>query len=403
MKNPLLIILTVILSTHCYSQISFEKGYYIDNNEQKIECLIKNIDWKNNPTEFEYKLSEDSEQKKETIQYVKEFGVYNYSKYIRSTVNIDRSSENVEKLSTVRNPIFKEEILFLKVLVEGKSNLYQYEDVNLVRYFYRKDNTDNIEQLIYKSYKISETQIAENIGFKQQLLLNLKCENIKTEDIKNLKYHKDYLVKIFIKYNQCGTSEVINFAEKQKKDLFNLNLRLGLNSSSLAIHNLTNSGDIFIGNYGDVDFGNKIGFRIGTEAEFIFPFNKNKWAIIVEPTYQYFKSEKKLSTLNTKADYKSIELPIGVRHYFFINNNSKLFINASYILDFTNNSTIFYNSNTILEITKSTNLGFGIGYKQNDKYSIELRYLTNRALLQQYESYYSDYKTVSLIFGYSIF
>jgi hypothetical protein len=74
MKKQLLFLLTAILSFNCYSQISYEKGYYIDNMNQKTNCLIKNIDWITNPTEFEYKLSENSESKKATIKSIKEFG-----------------------------------------------------------------------------------------------------------------------------------------------------------------------------------------------------------------------------------------------------------------------------------------------------------------------------------------
>ena len=46
---------------NCFAQISFEKGYFINNANQKTNCLIKNQDWKDNPTEFEYKLDENSE------------------------------------------------------------------------------------------------------------------------------------------------------------------------------------------------------------------------------------------------------------------------------------------------------------------------------------------------------
>ena len=77
MKKQLLFLLTIILSFNCYSQISFEKGYYINNSYQKTNCLIKNIDWKNNPT--------------------------------------DRSSEIMDDLNNDKNPTFKEEKLFLKV------------------------------------------------------------------------------------------------------------------------------------------------------------------------------------------------------------------------------------------------------------------------------------------------
>lgn len=397
MRKQLLTILTAILSINCYSQISFEKGYFINNNEQKIECLIRNKDWKNNPTKFVYRLSENAEQKKADIKLVREFGIYNYSKYIRSTVNIDRSSKDLNDLSTNRNPTFKEEVLFLKVLVEGQSNLYQYEDGNLVRYFYSKENSNNIEQLIFKNYKSSGDLLRENNRFKQQLLSELKCQHIKTKDIEKISYEKGDLVNIFVQYNQCNNSEIVNFEEKQKKDLFNLTPRLGLNSSSLSIQNAISSSR-------DVNFGNKLKFRFGLEAEIILPFNKSKWAIIIEPTYQYFKSEKELSNSSAKVDYTSIEFPIGIRHYFFLNNDSKLFINGLYILDFPINSTILYNTGTEIEITKSTNLGFGIGYKQNDKYSLELRYDKSRGgILSNYPSYSSDYNTLSVILGYVIF
>ena len=189
MKKQFLFILITILSFNGYSQISFEKGYYIDNTNQKTNCLIKNVDWKNNPTEFEYKLSENSESKKTTIKSIKEFGIDNITKYIRSTVNIDRSSENTNNLSNHKNPIFQREELFLKVLIEGKANLYQYTDSNLKRYFYNKENS-NIEQLIFKSYKTTENNIGKNNRFRQQLWVDLKCPNFKTSKIENVKYKK---------------------------------------------------------------------------------------------------------------------------------------------------------------------------------------------------------------------
>lgn len=407
MKKRILFLLIIILSLNCYSQISFEKGYYIDNVNKKINCLIKNIDWKNNPTEFEYRLSENSESKKRTIRTVKEFGIDNISKYIRSTVNIDRSSENINNLSNDRNPIFKEEELFLKVLVEGKAILYQYVDGNLNRYFYNKENT-NIEQLISKSYKTAENNIGENNRFRQQLFVDLKCPNFKMSKIANVKYEKSSLVRFFTEYNKCHNNEFVNFESKQKRDLFNLTIRPRINSSSLTIQNS-------VSNFRDTDFENKIGFGFGLEVEFILPFNKNKWAIAIEPTYQSFKSQKTTNTDNVSGgelianvDYSSIEVPVSLRHYFFLNNNSKIFINASYIFDLSSKSSIEFTKNNgsnlnSLEIETGNNLAMGVGYKHNDKYSLEVRFQTTREVLENYFFWSSEYKTLSIIFGYSLF
>ena len=393
MKKQLSCLLIIILSFNCFAQISFEKGYFIDNSGKKIECLIENVDWKNNPTEFKYKLSDNSKSKKATIAMVKEFNIQNFSKYVRSNVEIDRSSSLLNELSSIRNPVFKEEKLFLKILVEDKYNLYYYEEGNLIRFFYSKNDPNVIEQLIFKNYLTAKNFRAENNQFRQQILNDLKCNSITSKNIEKTKYDKEYLTLVFIQYNQCLDSEFINYYEKEKRDLFNFNLRPGLNISSLSVTNQVNT-------FREVDFGNKFGFRFGVEGEIIMPFNRSKWAIVVEPTYQQFKSEQE--SPNSVVDYKSIEIPLGIRHYFFLNENSKFFVNGSYVIDNVLNSKISF-SNSDIEITKSTNLAFGLGYKQHDKYSLELRYQTSRNILGSFVFYNSDYNTLSIIFGYSLF
>uniref|UniRef100_UPI003217F8DE hypothetical protein n=1 Tax=uncultured Draconibacterium sp. TaxID=1573823 RepID=UPI003217F8DE len=395
MKKQLLFLLITVLSFNCYSQISFEKGYYIDNTNQKTDCLIKNIDWGNNPAEFTCKLSENSESQKLTIESVKEFGIYNISKYVRNNINIDRSSENVSDLSTNKEPVFNEEQLFLKVLVEGKASLYLYEDGNLRRYFYNKDNS-NIEQLIFKSYKTIDNEIAKNNSFRQQLWIDLKCADLTVSKFENIGYNKNELVRLFVDYNECASQKFVNFEEKQKKDLFNLSLRPGLNYSSLSMQHSTT-------HYKTIDFDSEFGFRLGIEAELILPFNKNKWAVLIEPTYQYYKSEKELKIQDVKINYKSVELPVGIRHYFFLNENSKVFVNGSFVVDLSDKSVIDFSSSKDLEIRTRTNIAFGLGYKHKDKYSLELRYQTGREILSSYLFWNSDYNTLSVIVGYSLF
>lgn len=397
MRKNLITLSILILSFNCYSQITFEKGFYINNDGQKTICLIKNIDWVNNPTEFQIKLNENNEVKTITIDNVKEVTIYNISKHIRANVKIDKSFDNLQKLSHDKNPIFSDELLFLKVLVEGKASLYYYENENLKRYFY-KNNNDKIDQLVYKSYLISDNSAKkDNNKFRQQLWTDLKCENISINDIEKINYKKSDLVNLFIKYNKCHNSEIINFENKKQKDLFNLNIRPRLNYSSLS-----RQGPLYTYSFE----GNELGIGFGLEAEFIFPFNKNKWAILVEATYQSFKSEKTTNISNvsggkliTEVDYSSIKAPVGLRHYFFLNKDSKIFTDISLIIDINSNSSIKYKraDNTTLDregrIGTKPNWGFGMGYKMYDKYSLEMRYETKN----------TDFRTISMIFGYSIF
>lgn len=397
MKKKTLLLLTLFLAINLYSQVEFEKGYYIDNFNKKIECLIKNIGWKYSPNEFDYKFSKESEKEESiNIKNAKEFGIYGKYKFIRKVVNIDQSSTKLKELSNERKPNFKEKKVFLKVLIEGKASLFSYREL----YFYSIHNL-KIEPLVFKEYYNKYKQIFKNNDYKNQLLKDLECTSITVNKLENLNYKKRELVNLFIAYNQCKNEIFENFTKKQKSDLFNLNIRPGLNSYSLSIGN-----DRTITR--DVDFDTEIGYRFGVEFEFIMGLHKNKWALIIEPTYQNYKSEKTISaffdTQNVTVDYKSIEVPIGLRHYLFLNKNSKFFVNASFVIDFNNKkSVINFEKNSNLDIKTAHNLALGIGYKQNDKYSLEFRYHTPRNLLKNSSYFENDFNTLSFIFGYTIF
>lgn len=424
MKKQLLFLLAIIFSINCYSQISFTKGYFVDNADQKIACLIKNIDWLNNPSEFKYKLTDVSETQTATIKTAKEFGIDGEYKYTRHKVNIDQST----KYLVNEIPNTKEGEYFLKVLVEGKASLYSYKGIGAKEKYYYKLGHAFIEQLIYQT---PQKNIRESNRFKQQLWADLKCPKFSMDKIKNLDYKKNILVHFFMEYNECTGNEFVHFEEKQKKGLFKVGIRPGLNYSSLSIER---NNTVFH----DFDFGTRQRLRLGIEAEFVLPFNKNKWATILEPTYQHFKTKQKLTNLSfvgnsvrdhdIEATYSSIEVTIGLRHYFYLSKNSKVFVNGLLIVDFGIDATIdFEDSNTLsiapipcpscqdeepelglrpLNDFENTPLNillpsFGVGYTQNDKYSLELRYLPSREIIKNWA--HSKYSTISVIVGFLIF
>ena len=413
MKKIKLTLLLTLITFSTYSQISFEKGYFINNDNQKITCLIKNVDWASNPESFEYKNSENSEIKKISIKDVKEFCILNVSKFIRANVEIDISSESANKLSKKREPIFKNKILFLKVLIEGKTNLYMYKNSELKRFFYNQNNSD-IKQLVYKRFVSNNNNlygnsiIGKNNFYKQQIWNKLKCNSITRKEVENTNYSRKSLLKLFKKINNCSKSNFTSYNKSEKRKKINFNIRPRLNSSSLSI-------DLAASSFRDFDFKNVLGLGVGLELEYIFPFNKNKWSLAIEPTFQSFKSEKTKTSgfitggsVTAVVDYKSLEVPLSIRHYFFLNNDSKLFINASYVFDFSFSSNLTYKriDNSIVtdeEIETQNNLAFGFGYKLKDKYSIEIRYLYDREVLGNIANQNSNYSTISLIFGYTLF
>lgn len=111
MKHKItMLILFIGLSTA--AQTKFKKGYFISNDDIKTECFIKSEDWRSNPVEIKYRINEDSKTKKETINSIKEFSIYKVNKFQKFTVNIDRSSDRVGKLSSKRALEYTEETLF---------------------------------------------------------------------------------------------------------------------------------------------------------------------------------------------------------------------------------------------------------------------------------------------------
>lgn len=385
------------ISLNVYSQTEYEKGYFITNNGDKVEGLIKNKDWLNNPTEINFKLSTNAEVQTETIDNIQEFGIYDKSKYQRATVDIDKSSESFKKLDDDREPKFEEEQLLLKVLIEGKASLYSYEDTNYSKFFYKVDDSD-IEQLVYKEYLQSQLELRENNYYKQQLLNNLKCRDLSLKQIENLEYSANKLIKLFIEYNECENADFRSYAENHEKTRFHLSLKAGVKNSSLEISNLATDSR-------DTDFGSQIGFRFGLEAEFILPFHNDKWGLLVEPMYQNFISTKETPGLKSEVTYHSVELPLGIRHYMFLNQSSKLFLNGMVVIDMSFESKFEFQREAIssLEIDPATDVAFGLGYKYNDRYSVELRYHIGRELLANYTAWNSNYSTVAVILGYTVF
>lgn len=380
MKNKLslLLLLVTFLS---FAQNKFEAGYYIDNSGIKTECFIKNNDWKNNPKSIEIKNSiDDNEIITKKLDEIKEFVITNKSKFIKATIKMDESSQNRNILTNDPNPIFSKRTEFLKVLVEGNSNLYYFENEDYEIFFYSLN--DQIEQLVYKQYYNSEGNISTNESYKQQLFVNFKCNNDQ-KSIVALKYKNNDLIDYFVKTNNCisGKTESKSISEKRKFETnFKINLLLNNMNSTYVIP----SGNIN-GNY-DTDLRNTISF--GFEAEIILPYRNKKWSFIFDPSY--IQNKESIKTFNPQFinpeetifnDTFTLKLPIGLRRYFNINKNNSLFTNASLCINGSKANIHSYNpfKDTTIEIADeffySTNLAFGVGY-QYKKYSLEIKFNT---------------------------
>lgn len=408
--SSLLLVYSILVQTSLLAQIQFEKGYIIKGSSKKAECLIKNVEWRNNPTSFSYKYDNSNEIQTANIQGIQEFGIGNHTKYIRATVDIDRSGNSVNSgMSVTREPSVEKAVVFLKAIIEGEKSLYIYREANLTRFFL-KNGEDDLEPLVYKKY-MDGNVVKENEDFKRQLLLALQSKQVTINDVQYLRYSKKGIVALFQKYYESTNTEYKVYNTLSGVE-FNLSIRPGVTSSRVSVSHATSE-------LRNVDYNSEVSFRLGVEAEFVLPYQRKKWSLFTEPTYQYYNSHVITETtsisggeLNSTVEYSAITVPIGLRHYFHINDQSKFFVDAfgsfdmrmdSYSESLRSDGSSF--NYIALEPKAFVALGYGLsaGYKFKDRYGVSVRYQTGSDLFFEYVAYNARYNAITLMLSYTLF
>jgi hypothetical protein len=346
-----------------YSQINFEQGYIINENGEKINVLIKNNEWNNNPSIIEYKTNANDKINQAQTGSLKEFSVGNI-KYLQAKVMIDRSSSNLQNLSINKDLKNNEETLLLKSLVEGKINLYKYRDGNIIRFFYKKDNEDTFHQLEYKEY-LNSNRVEKNEAYKSQLKKEFSDnEKVTDADIERLGYTENKLKNIFILYNGLDTKNV----EEKGKNNFHIYLKPGVGFSNYTIREPQGMSNI--GEYKK----NGIAYRFGVELEYVLNFNKGKWAIISEPAFQTVNLKvNDYNRRNFEIKYSALQLPLGLKHNMFLNQKSKIYISGLLCFDLILNNDVYNVDGISTSANGRISPTFAAGYNY-DKFGVELKW-----------------------------
>lgn len=389
------------------AQNTFQSGSYIDQAGIKREGFIMDLDWVNNPTRIEFRDAPEGISRFIDSANIQEFEIIGYCKYIKYNGLIDVSSEGFGGSNLNGNPDWKPVAILLKVLVESDASLFSYSTNEYARFFYGvKSKEIKTQQLVYKEFYLdtSETQLTANFHFRQQLSNDLVCDsNNNNAILSKLRYNKKELVKYFIDYNKCVgavVSETNKSSLTHNKSKINYSLLIGVSTANFETKKGIGSSDFYLHK-----FKNMFTVTFGAEIEIVLPINNNKWALYFQPTYQSYSDEETVigeyRPYTSKLDFKSINLPIGMRHYIFLNNkDSKIFLNAAagYNVDLgselmLSNQTDFVFNNFVL------GFNFGAGYVLNNKYSLELRYNYSSSLI---DSVYlkSNSNNLGVVFKY---
>lgn len=399
MKYVLLVI-CLLANVWAQAQIKFESGYFVDSNGKRVDCYIQDKEWRNNPTEIKYKLSPEGDVLTALLNELTEFSAGN-NRYLKAKVQMDNSSQNMKYLTDSRAPEWVEKDVLLEVIIDSKADLFYYGDEERVLFFFRIDNSP-IEQLVFKYYLTKADKTIKtldtyntrgqdmlsantNLTYINQLNTQLSCSGMSAVTHKTMEYKRSDLTRYFIDYNQCEGSTVINY-DQGFKTKTNFSIRPGIDFSS-----------VFTSRNSPFDSRTeKRRFRLGVEAEFNLPYKKGKWALLIEPTFHSFEIDG-LSAL----DFRSIEIPLGIRHYFFLGSKSRVFVNGAIEIDKPLLSEIAI-PNRVFVGSKLPRMGWaaGVGFKYG-KFSIEGRYHALRTYFEdETAGFLFDLEKSSVVLGY---
>jgi len=358
--RTLFLFIAICISSISIAQTTYKPGYYITQKGERVDCLIKNSNWLNSPESITYKLSKEGDKQTINTSELKSFEINNLRKYTNVDTYVDESPDRIVKLAKKR--------LLVQVLVEGKANLYLYNNFKNRKHFYSVDNSE-VKELRHKEYteKVAitlnndKTIVKQDNDFLVRLNEDVKC--IPTADFVRIEYKSKDLKQHFMDYNACKNAE-ITFEEKTEKVIYNLNAIAGMNFSDITMN---------------FDLENAI----------------------LDDSYDL---EKKSSITDFEFKYNSVEFHLGLRHYMFLAENSKLLIELSGAFDIVNNSEIKVPPTSgvnLSEVSTSPNISFGVGYKYQ-KFGIIARYSLERDLLKLDQNISAKQSKIGLLLSYNI-
>lgn len=408
MKN-LLLLSVVLLSFNSFSQSKWENGKIQFENGTSLECLIKNENWSDNPKSIVYQKQGETESIAE-LRDLKAFEIFNDSKYIKATVDIENSPSKINDLTYTRKANFDNKVVLLKLLVDGKADLLEYENNGKIQYLYRVDE-NNIKPLIYKIYRNQDNLVLKNKDFIYQLNTDVSCGEEKLA-MNSIDYNQKDLLNYFNQYNSCTNSQSISYIKNNKAKL-----EINFLASMVFMNSRLNSGT----DYDNTNLtSNEISFRAGVQAELYLPVKRKNISLFSElsyitysPEFQEFVEPNFIWTSSFKIN--KIDVMFGGKYYFYVNDHSKIYAEAMY-----NFFSINTGKNEVISVLTTeesseiirTNqakiknlgyLGFGLGFKYKERYRLGARINTMQNTTKSSGIYNNQNYEFNIVAGYTLF
>lgn len=332
MKKYLFAVLFYVTTISLHAQLAYVEGFYLNKEGQKINCLIKNLDWDNNPDQIQIKINQKDPAQTLTLEAFQAFEIPNVVRYEVHQVQIDRSSDNIEKLDRDGLITWEDETLALRVVVRGEASLLAYKAPEIMRFFYRLEN-EKVEPLMFKKY-LGTTRKARNIGYNRgyqsQLRENLNCGTQKWD----IDYREKVLAKYFKNYNDCqGIASQVFMVRLENT------LKIGL-AASLFNYDFGIESNRSITQF---DFDSRQDFIFGLTTAYLLPVNNNQWELLLEGYYRRHQNSGPSNRNDSRVaelNYNGIEVHLGARRFFRVKEKLRLFVEGAYAISFNESDAI---------------------------------------------------------------
>jgi len=385
----------------------FEKGYFIENNGNKVECFLDKKYQFYSPDIVKYKLLENDNIKEIGLNSIKELSIYNKVIYYKFNVELEVSGVGIEDLNNEKklNTITKN--VLLELVEDGKIKLFVY-NFDYKSCFYLLKEPESVPELLdYKKYRSGEQFVAvsENNDYRNEIYNFVKDANISAAELENIEYEEDDLQKVIKRYNEFNNNSLSLNIKKSKSSKLNIKPRLSILNSSVEYQNLINSS---FNSKSKFDSKVGLGFGIDLELETISNFS-----VFLSPIFSSYTNTSTQTiygvssndrVIETKVDYKFIRNLIGVRKYFELKNKKEIYLGANLIFDYVLNSeTIQVFHPDLINLNSNFQLGLNLGFDINKRYYIEFNYDLPKNLSSNTTGRETKYNNISFSVMYNLF
>lgn len=409
------ILSAIVLIAGFFSHAQNVKGYYITEAGNRTDGYFKQANFFNESNLYFETSESDAEYTHISADEIKEYSAGTDVKFQKFTVNIDDTNLNGTGVGYKKNAVYVQRTIFLNVIVEGDATLYSYSSDKGLKFFYKVDSKGiPVTQLLYKKYYRSQSDIAENSMYKQQLFNDVNCYGNKASSFAEKKYTKNELKIIFEDYNYCkdggASGAKVLEATASKKAAFKIAVLGNIGVSKSYIQDAKG-----VNNFSS---NNRVTFQLGAEPSVLLP--SGKLAFFLRMLYERHSAKQIMTSIS--KDRVSVDsygigsdiftFSIGPRYNLPVGRRDVAFIDASFGLslpsgsfDRNYNTTTDLGTVTVNESIKPKSDYFfnvGIGYEIDRRYGIDVRYDTERQLIPDGHPYSLSLKRFSIGIRYTI-